>query len=243
MKKPDIPDLSERGRDPSGRPISLNRRLFMQLLAFSRCTALSDLIQSLDRSDLVGALYLDVSDPRGVALITAHEDPAFFTRELRDFLSQPEWRELEFKPEYTMFGRTYAVGYEPNLEHVLFRRPISRIANPAWPWAVWYPLRRAGAFEKLSAEEQRAIMSEHGTLGSSFSAGDYGYDIRLACHGLDKNDNDFVIGLVGKELYPLSAMVQAMRKTRQTSEFLASLGPFFIGRAIWQSGHSQAQQQ
>jgi chlorite dismutase len=71
-------------------------------------------------------------------------------------------------------------------------------------------------------------------LGALFSAGDLGYDIRLDCRGLDKNDNDFLIGLIGKELFPLSAMVQAMRKTRQTSEFLESLGPFFIGKAIWQ---------
>ena len=39
----------------------------------------------------------------------------------------------------------------------------------------------------------------------SFGAGDLAHDIRLACHGLDKDDNDFVIGLIGKELYPLSA--------------------------------------
>jgi hypothetical protein len=25
-----------------------------------------------------------------------------------------------------------------------------------------------------------------------------------------------------------------MRKTRQTSEFLESIGPFFVGKAIWQ---------
>ena len=62
-----------------------------------------------------------------------------------------------------------------------------------------------------------------------------GQDIRLDCRGLDKMDNDFVIGLIGKELFPLSAMVQAMRKTRQTSEFLENLGPFFIGRVLWQS--------
>ncbi len=60
-------------------------------------------------------------------------------------------------------------------------------------------------------------------------------DIRLACHGLDKNDNDFVIGVLGRELYPCSAVIQAMRKTKQTSQYLESLGPFFIGKAIWQS--------
>ena len=51
---------------------------------------------------------------------------------------------------------------------------------------------------------------------------------------MDKNDNDFVIGLMGKELYPLSACIQAMRKTRQTSTYIEKMGPFFVGRAIWQ---------
>ena len=55
------------------------------------------------------------------------------------------------------------------------------------------------------------------------------HDIRLACHGLDAEDNEFVIGLVGRELHPLSHLVQAMRKTRQTREFIAKMGPFFVG--------------
>ena len=54
----------------------------------------------------------------------------------------------------------------------------------------------------------------------------------LACHGLDANDNEFVIGLIGKELHPLSHVVQAMRKTRQTSEFIVQMGPFFVGHAV-----------
>jgi chlorite dismutase len=61
------------------------------------------------------------------------------------------------------------------------------------------------------------------------------HDVRLACFGLDRDDNDFVIGLIGKELHPLSAVVQAMRNTQQTSRYLDRLGPFFVGRAIWQS--------
>jgi len=40
-----------------------------------------------------------------------------------------------------------------------------------------------------------------------------------------------VIGLVGRDLHPLSHLVQAMRKTRQTSEFIAKMGPFFVGYA------------
>ena len=69
----------------------------------------------------------------------------------------------------------------------------------------------------------------------AFGAADYAHDVRLACHGLDRDDNDFVIGLIGKELFPLSAVVQSMRKTQQTSLYLDRLGPFFIGRAIWRA--------
>jgi chlorite dismutase len=56
---------------------------------------------------------------------------------------------------------------------------------------------------------------------------------------MDRDDNDFVIGLIGKDLFPLSALVQAMRKTQQTSLYLDRLGPFFIGRARWQSSEPQ----
>ena len=35
--------------------------------------------------------------------------------------------------------------------------------------------------------------------------------------------------------FPLSHIVQSMRKTQQTSLYLEHLGPFFVGRAVWQS--------
>jgi len=114
------------------------------------------------------------------------------------------------------------------------------VLNPAWNWAVWYPLRRNGKFAQLPADEQRVILAEHGTIGMSFGAGDYAHDIRLACHGLDKADNDFVVGLIGKELFPLSAVVQTMRRTQQTSLYLDRLGPFFVGRVIRQSADPAA---
>jgi chlorite dismutase len=47
-----------------------------------------------------------------------------------------------------------------------------------------------------------------------------------------------VIGLIGKDLYPLSAVVQAMRTTQQTALYLDRLGPFFVGRAVWQRATS-----
>ena len=131
-----------------------------------------------------------------------------------------------------MFGRTYGLGYEPDLQDTLTGRPRRTVLNPDWRWAVWYPLRRNGAFARLQEDEQRRILAEHGAIGMAFGAADFAHDIRLACHGLDRDDNDFVIGLIGKDLFPLSAVVQTMRKTQQTSLYLDRLGPFFIGRKV-----------
>ncbi|MGC4089308.1 MAG: chlorite dismutase family protein [Polyangiaceae bacterium] len=78
-------------------------------------------------------------------------------------------------------------------------------------------------------------MREHGGIGRAYGEADLAHDVRLACHGLDQNDNDFVIGLIGKSLHPLSHVVQAMRATRQTAEFMEQMGPFFVGRAVSRS--------
>src|SRR5690606_19627831 len=117
----------------------------------------------------------------------------------------------------------------------LITRPRERLLNRDWGWVVWYPLRRAKIFQTLPADQQRRILAEHGTLAKRYGLGGHAADIRLACHGLDKHDNDFIIGLLGPNLHPHSAIVQAMRKTEQTSQYLESLGPFFGGRAAWQT--------
>jgi chlorite dismutase len=232
---PEPPDLSEKGGMKNGQPQRTDRRLFMQLLAFGGCTDSQRAAAALEASGLSGALYEDVNDPRGIALLTVSEDPALFLDRVRPLLNRPPFDTLRQKPEYSMLGRTYALGYEPDLQEVLIDRPKRTVLNTAWNWAVWYPLRRSGRFAQLPAEEQRVILAEHGAIGMSFGAGDFAHDIRLACHGLDKDDNDFVVGLLGKELYPLSAIVQTMRKTQQTSLYLERLGPFFVGRAVWQA--------
>jgi len=207
----------------------------MQLLAFGGCPDSRPLADALAGSGLTAVLYEDVNDPRGVALLIVDQDPAVFLDRARRLLNAPPFGSLIQKPEYTMLGRTYSIGYEPDLKETLLDRPQRTVLNPAWNWAVWYPLRRSGRFAQLPADEQRVILSEHGTIGMSFGAADYAHDIRLACHGLDKDDNDFVVGLIGRELYPLSKIVQEMRKTQQTALYLERLGPFFVGRVVWQS--------
>lgn len=228
-------DLSEKGKDKNGQPISLNRRLFMQLLAYGACQNSGALVEALEQANLEAVLYADINDPQGVALLFLHENPDYFVTELRQLLNQPPFAGLTPKPEYTMFGRTYAIGYEQDLEATVLTRPRRRVLDPEMAWAMWYPLRRVKNFETLPEQEQRLVLMEHSGVGHTFGKAGYAHDIRLACHGLDKNDNDFVIGVLGRELYPLSALVQTMRKTKQTSQYLESLGPFFIGKAIWQA--------
>ncbi len=232
-------DISEKGRQ-GARTISLDRRLFVRFTAYGGCTDHRPVAEALQDSGLVGALYLDVSDPAGIGLAAVHEDPDYFVRDLRDLLNRPPFADLVRKETFDMFGRTYSIGYETDLEEVLFTRPIARITNPELRWAVWYPLRRAKSFATLDAGHQRQILAEHGSLGHRFGSAGLAHDIRLACHGLDRHDNDFVVGLVGANLHPLSAVVQAMRGTEQTSQYLDSLGPFFVGRSVWQGRGARA---
>jgi chlorite dismutase len=228
-------DVAEHGRTAEGETTSLDRRLFMQLHAFGGAGETSELASSLESAGIEGVLYEDVNDPTGVALLTLSETPDTFVSELRSFLRARPFAELEPKRELTMLGRTYAIGHEQDLEEALVDRPRRRVLDPELRWAIWYPLRRAGSFEQLSRQEQNRILMEHGGVGMAFGKAGLGHDIRLACHGLDKLDNDFVVGLLGPELHPLSIIVQRMRKTRQTSLHLERLGPFFVGRVAWQS--------
>ena len=234
-KKLDPPDIREKGAPRDGQPQTSDHRLFMQLLAFGDCSDSRPLAEALAGAGVQGALYEDVNDPYGTAIVTLSDDPEFFVTPLRALMHHKTFAALRPKPQLTMFGRTYAIGYEPDLEETLIGRPRRTVLNPQWPWAIWYPLRRSGAFAQLDGDQQRAVLGEHGTIGMAFGQADYAHDVRLACHGLDEHDNDFVIGLTGKQLYPLSAIVQTMRKTRQTSQYLASLGPFLVAKAVWQS--------
>ena len=233
-QEPASVDLSEKGTR-EGQPISLDRRLFMKFTAFNGCGDVAAAAQVLDDAGVAGALYLDANDPTGIGIIAMAEDPAFFAAALRDAFNAPPFADMAHKGEFDMLGRSYSIGYEPDLEDTLLDKPRSKVLNPDHTWAVWYPLQRSKSFYVLPQAKQRQILAEHGSIGRRYGAAGLAADIRLACHGLDKHDNDFVIGLLGPNLFPLSAVVQDMRKTEQTSQFLDSLGPFFVGRTVWQS--------
>lgn len=231
MQRPQVkpPDLREKG----GNLQASDRRLFMQLLCFANCPFTSDLIQAAKDAGVDGVVYEDLNDPSGAALLAYSEDPADFAAKLRPLARSVG--SATIKTDMTMLGRSYSLGYEPDLEDALINRPIRHATHPDWPWAIWYPLRRKGDFSRLEMEKQAAILKEHGIIGMGFGAGDFAHDVRLACHGLDTRDNDFVIGVMGKELAPLSKLIETMRKTQQTALYIEKLGPFFVGKAVWRS--------
>ena len=207
----------------------------MQFHAFTGCQDADAVKRLLEQQRVEGVLYLDVNDPIGIGLLLMAEDPAWFAREGRRLLTSGPFATLRHRPKLTMLGRTYGNGREADLEDWLLRKPRRSALNPQWPWAVWYPLRRKPEFALLSRDEQGKILAEHAKIGMAFGQAGFAADIRLACHGLDVNDNEFVLGLIGPELAPLSILVQEMRKTQQTAHYIQSMGPFFVGRVQWQS--------
>jgi hypothetical protein len=231
----ELPDLREKATNHKGEQQISEKRLYLQLQAYTGCGDPKPLADALKASGLHTVLYLDVNDPRGVAVLAMSEDPGVFAGAFRDLQNQVPFSVLTRRPELTMIGRTYATGREPNLEYMLLKKPLMTALNPEWPWAVWYPLRRKPAFAVLEPAEQGKILYEHATIGMAFGAADAAHDVRVSCYGLDQDDNEFVIGLIGKELTPLSQCVQEMRKTQQTAKYIKKLGPFFVGKAYWQS--------
>jgi chlorite dismutase len=240
MNHPEQPplDLRERGAPIDGQPQVLDARLFMQLLVLRPTELTSDTPRSLGQSikdeGMGVVIYEDAVDPLALGVLTFSVEPLDFVDKVRKALLG-HGAGFSVRHEFSMFGRAYSTGYEDNLEYWLLRRPVETVLNPAWPWAIWYPLRRSGSFEKLEPREKGSVLREHAEIGKAYGRADLAHDVRLACHGLDANDNEFVIGLIGKDLHPLSHVVQKMRATRQTSEYINQMGPFFVGRAVFRS--------
>ena len=240
--KPGLPeiDVLEYGGKREGARQSMDRRLYMQLLVFDvPCTGqtaddtAAHLARILGQRRIAGVVYADAMSPRGLGLLTWSDDPAHFVRAVRPLFGQESLSLVVPRNEYSMMGRTYAIGHEPDLEHALLQRSIENVLREASRWHVWYPLRRTAAFARLDQHEQSQILREHAQIGMAYGAQDLAHDVRLACYGLDAQDNEFVIGLVARDLHRISHLIQAMRKTRQTSEFIARMGPFFVGHVLY----------
>ena len=229
------PDILEHGAPIRGEAQTLDTRLFVQLQVFTDCLDASPVIDAVRESGLIAAVYANLNDPRGVGVVTMDEDPAVFAESFRALLTAVPFSQLTPVPAFAMLGRTYAQGREPDLADFLLNKVPRNVLNPDLPWAVWYPLRRIGAYNRLPRGDQGKIMMEHGMLGRRYGEAGYAVDVRLECHGIDRDDNEFVIGLIGADLLPLSKLVKDMRGTRQTAEFIQGMGPFFVGKALYQA--------
>ena len=240
-QRPEPPDIQEVGAPIDGKPQVSDRRLFFQLHVFRGYSDSrhSDIVKVLKQGSLDTVLYEDLNHPTGIGVLFIAEDPAVLMEQSRTLLpSMQSVASLSYHPGMTLTGRTYSSGREPNLEEWLLHKPLQNVLNPDFPWAIWYPLRRKPDFYRRAPRERGRILGEHAALGRGYAAGGYASDIRLACFGLDTNDNEFVIGLVGPELYPLSRLIQDMRQTEQTTKYIESLGPFFVGKVRKQfDGH------
>jgi len=228
-------DLVEHGGPVHGALQTLDRRLFVQLQVFTACLDPTAAIEAVAGSGLDAVLYADLNDPRGIGVLCMTEDPQELAEAGRTLLRSHPFAAFTPRLDFAMLGRTYASGREPNLVDFLLYKGRRHALNPAMPWAIWYPLRRTGAFNRLSRSEQGPIMAEHATIGRAYGETGHAVDIRLECHGLDQHDNEFVLGILGPELYPLSKLIKDMRSTRQTSEFIEQMGPFFVGRVLFQT--------
>ena len=230
--RPDPLDIREVGTPIDGEPQTSDRRLFCQLHVFSGCRKPKALAELLEITDITAVLYEELNHPSGIGILFMEEDLTKLITEVRSTFTSIPFAKLTYRPEMTMIGRTYATGREPDLEQWLINKPLQNALNPDCPWAIWYPLRRKPKFYRLEPRERGRILGEHAMLGRNYAAAGYASDIRLASFGLDTNDNEFVIGLVGAELYPLSRLIQDMRQTEQTTKYIESLGPFFVGKAL-----------
>jgi chlorite dismutase len=186
----------------------------------------------LRKKGVASVVYADAVNPRGYGLLTWCEDAGPLVDTVRSLFAEPALARVVLRAGWAMFGRTYATGHEPDLEHTLLRRAIEQVNAPAHSWHIWYPLRRTPAFSSLDPHEQAQVLREHAQIGMAYGASELAHDVRLACYGLDGADNEFIIGLCGNDLHPLSHLVQTMRKTRQTREYIAHMGPFFVGQVL-----------
>ncbi len=197
---------------------------YLQLLVFTDCTDANSLSVHLSRLNFGCFLFKDLSDPQGLGVLAVANDPEQIVSDLRDLLSQRLFRVLMLRHERTMTARTPAGG-GPSREEL-----EAMLGNEEWPWAMWYPMRGTASLSDLD-EHLKGPVFERMIDSAGAKRTDFGR-VLLRSHGLDAHGNEFMQGLHGSDLGQLSRVVEASRQTPLHAEYVASSGPFFVGRAI-----------
>eukprot|EP00397_Hematodinium_sp_SG-2012_P014011 GEMP01014237.1.p1 GENE.GEMP01014237.1~~GEMP01014237.1.p1 ORF type:complete len:305 (+),score=88.54 GEMP01014237.1:80-994(+) len=228
--------LDERGAEGK----TLDKRLYMQFNVldaengYAALNAESLLHTALQNKKINHVIYADTVNPSSIGVLTWSSDPTFFVDVLRPVLQEKSFAPLKFRPGWQLFGKTYTNGHEKDLEYWLMQKPVDAALNENNRFALWYPMRRNGSFYLLSPKEKCDLVLDHAAIGRAYGVAGHAADIRLNCFGIDADDNEFVVGLLGQELNSLSKVVQDMRVTRHTSQYMDKLGPFFVGQKKFQ---------
>jgi len=244
MPKVNPPELREVGAPDSttGERQFMTRRLYMQMrvldIDLKSTTSIDSFLSDLKSllTTIPSVIYMDAVSNNSIGVLTWSENPSFFVDILNPLLANSKIAsKFTERTGWTMFGKSYSNGHEKDLEEFLFKKPIRNATRDDWDWAIWYPLRRKGPFYVQPPSDQCSMLLTHAAIGKAFSDLNAAHDIRLKCFGMDGKDNEYIVGLVGDDFHGLSRVVEEMRKTRHTAEFLESLGPFFVGKKIWKS--------
>ncbi|EEQ99324.1 hypothetical protein Pmar_PMAR027986 [Perkinsus marinus ATCC 50983] len=231
----DGPVLYEKGANGQ----KMDKRLYCQLYVLDCINAAKlpeareKLQLELVRRNIPSVIYDDVNSPKTIGLLTWSEDPKHFPTVVNPVLQLEGIGDvLEPRQGWTMLGKTYSSGHEADLEDILLRKVIRTVSMKGAEYAVWYPMRREGKFYKEKPEDQCRRLLEHAAIGRAYGKAGV-WDVRLNCYGFDADDNEFIIGLMNKDLHPLSKIVEDMRKTAHSSFFMKSFGPFFVGQRVF----------
>lgn len=238
------PCLEEKGMIKSdGTREQMNERLYVQLRVLDFTSAqgreegLMAAEAALKRSALQFVVYKDVCSSTALGVLCWTKDPHQLATEFNDLICSlicvhDGVIAAEERSGWSMFGRTYSAGHEISLKDALFDRPIRHIKDSNCQYAVWYPMRRKATFYTQPPEDRCSMLLSHAAIGKSYSDIGAVHDVRLKCFGMDPHDNEFVIGLVSSNINSISRVVEDMRATRHTAEFVESLGPFFTGLRV-----------
>src|SRR5262245_43575525 len=113
----DTVDVREHGAAREGRPQTLDRRLFMQLVVFDcrgktgALDALRGVGAGLERRQAPSVLYEDVAHPDSIGLLAYSEDPSDFVTKVRGAYASARELGLRVRPALSMLGRTYSSGF------------------------------------------------------------------------------------------------------------------------------------
>jgi chlorite dismutase len=206
--------------------------LFLQLQIFDIEPAagpramVSALSRRLREKRIDGVIYGDANDHRGIGLLTWAADPGDILDNVHALLGGKRFSALTPRPGWVMFGRVSGDA-AANTPEVLL--------NGDRNWAAWYPVRNKAEWALLDDAAQAKVHKAHGTVAKSFTDDGRVAYVRLACHGIDPEDNDQIFGLTAGSLMDISLLQEAMRGTAQVATHVSKMGPVFVGRKIWQN--------